>query len=476
MGNKLKAISKVSVALALLGAAVPAVEAAPTAMAAKKATKKAKKSTKKVVKKSTKKAKKAKKTTKKNVPSYTYSTQTMKKTRTINLYQPKGIKKIIQNAYIKRSVKTDVKTKKKTYGKWSTSSWMKYKVPAVKGYNASKPSVDKAKVTSKTKNQTIKVTYKKVAKKIVPSYTYSTQTMKKTRTIKLYRPDGTTKTIFQNAYIKRSVKTDVKTKKKTYGKWSTSTWEKFNVPEFKSTVPGLKNYTVGQRSLYRARKVKVTSKTKDQYVKMAYVPYLYIEKDGDYTYEECDYDFEADDDYTEGAQYDYYELHWLDFLDEDARVLGYFKEDSDIDEQRDPNGFHAYVDWSLAHPVEYLYVVSKAFPDLNDTNDGIEDGGDMFFVADDNNVYRERPGYHTLRSLTYDIVLTSMYNRKGSKIFSKEALDAYKKGPAAYKKYKKQWAAKYPKIMNNPLVRDDIKENGFTLDTYYKNQKIWTNK
>lgn len=67
MWNKLKAISKVSVALALLGAAVPAVEAAPTAMAAKKATKKAKKSTKKTVKKSTKKAKKAKKTTKKKV-------------------------------------------------------------------------------------------------------------------------------------------------------------------------------------------------------------------------------------------------------------------------------------------------------------------------------------------------------------------------------------------------------------------------
>ena len=58
MGKKLKAISKVSVALALLGSAVPAVEVAPTAMAAKKSTKKS-------VKKSTKKVKKAKKSTKK---------------------------------------------------------------------------------------------------------------------------------------------------------------------------------------------------------------------------------------------------------------------------------------------------------------------------------------------------------------------------------------------------------------------------
>lgn len=61
MGKKLKAISKVSVALALFGAAVPAVEAAPTAMAAKKSTKKS------VTKKTAKKKSAAKKTTKKTV-------------------------------------------------------------------------------------------------------------------------------------------------------------------------------------------------------------------------------------------------------------------------------------------------------------------------------------------------------------------------------------------------------------------------
>lgn len=75
MDNKLKAIGKVSVALALLGAAVPAVEAAPTAMAAKKAVKKttkkaAKKNTKKVPKKSTPK-KTVKKTVKKPVKKAT---------------------------------------------------------------------------------------------------------------------------------------------------------------------------------------------------------------------------------------------------------------------------------------------------------------------------------------------------------------------------------------------------------------------
>lgn len=94
---------------------------------------------------------------------YSYSTQTKKITRTINLYQPTGEKKVIQNAYIKRSVKTDNKTKKKTYGKWSTSSWKKYTVAKVEGYTASRSSVGAAKVTYKRKNQTIKVTYKKNA-------------------------------------------------------------------------------------------------------------------------------------------------------------------------------------------------------------------------------------------------------------------------------------------------------------------------
>lgn len=94
---------------------------------------------------------------------YSYSTQTKKITRTIKLYQPTGEKKVIQNAYIKRSVKTDNKTKKKTYGKWSTSSWKKYTVAKVEGYTASRSSVGVAKVTYKRKNQTIKVTYKKNA-------------------------------------------------------------------------------------------------------------------------------------------------------------------------------------------------------------------------------------------------------------------------------------------------------------------------
>ena len=101
---------------------------------------------------------------------YSYSTQTRKITRTIKMYQPKGVKKVVQKAYIKRTVKTNLKSHKKTYGKWSTSAWKKYKVATVKGYTASRASVGAAKVTYKRKNQTIKITYKLV-KKAAPKKT-----------------------------------------------------------------------------------------------------------------------------------------------------------------------------------------------------------------------------------------------------------------------------------------------------------------
>lgn len=101
---------------------------------------------------------------------YSYSTQTRKITRTIKMYQPKGVKKVIQKAYIKRTVKTNLKSHKKTYGKWSTSRWAKYKVAKVAGYTASRASVGAAKVTYKRKNQTIKITYKLV-KKTAPKKT-----------------------------------------------------------------------------------------------------------------------------------------------------------------------------------------------------------------------------------------------------------------------------------------------------------------
>lgn len=157
MDKRLKNISKVSVALALCAASASATAQIPktdNVMAA------------------------AKKTAK-----YSYSVQTKKITRTIKMYQPKGVKKVVQKAYIKRTVKTNKKTKKKTYGKWSTSSWKKYKVAKVSGYTASRAVVGAAKVTRKTKNQTIKITYKAIkhVKKNTKKYVKKTAPKKTAR-------------------------------------------------------------------------------------------------------------------------------------------------------------------------------------------------------------------------------------------------------------------------------------------------------
>ena len=147
MGKKLKAISKVSVALALLGAAVPAVEATPTAMAAKKSTKKS-------VKKSTKKAKKAKKSTKKKAPK-----KVAKKTG-----KKKATKKSVKKVAKKKVVK---KTAKKAAPKKTTSKKTTKKV--VKKATAKKPV---KKVAKKT---TTKQPAQKVVKRLTMADKYQPQ-------------------------------------------------------------------------------------------------------------------------------------------------------------------------------------------------------------------------------------------------------------------------------------------------------------
>ena len=161
---------------------------------------------------------------------YRTTTQSKKLVRTIKLYQPKGTKVVKQNAYVKRTVKQNLKTKKKTYGKWGSASWKAYKAPAVSGYTASPKQVAKETVYSWSKNKTINVKYKKkaaYAKKYY--YRTTTQSKKLVRTIKLYQPKGT-KVVKQNAYVKRTVKQNLKTKKKTYGKWGSASWEAYKVP------------------------------------------------------------------------------------------------------------------------------------------------------------------------------------------------------------------------------------------------------
>ena len=96
---------------------------------------------------------------------YYYRTykQSKKITRTIKLYQPIGKKYVYQNTYVKRTVKQNTRTGRKTYGKWGTASWGTYVVPTIKGYTASPKSIASETVYSWTKSKTIKVKYKKIS-------------------------------------------------------------------------------------------------------------------------------------------------------------------------------------------------------------------------------------------------------------------------------------------------------------------------
>lgn len=152
MGKKLKAISKVSVALALLGAVVPAVEATSTAMAAKKTTKKAKKSTKKAAKKSIKKAKKAKKSTKKK------STKKVAKKTS----KKKATKKPVKKAAKKKVVKKNAAATKKTTSKKTAKK-------VVKKTTTKKP------VTKVVKNATTKKPAQTVIKRLTMADKYQPQ-------------------------------------------------------------------------------------------------------------------------------------------------------------------------------------------------------------------------------------------------------------------------------------------------------------
>ena len=172
MGKKLKAISKVSVALALLGAAVPAVEAAPTAMAAKKATKKS-------TKKRTKKAKKAKKSTKKKATKKVAKKKVAKKKASKKpvkkVAKKKAVKKTNAQKYTPKAKSVTVKAGSKLSAKSVMTNASK--LPAKTKYAFSpKPNLKKTgtyivsvivtypdKSKDKVKNVKIKVTAKKAA-------------------------------------------------------------------------------------------------------------------------------------------------------------------------------------------------------------------------------------------------------------------------------------------------------------------------
>lgn len=219
------------------------------------------------------------------------------------------------------------------------------------------------------------------------SYRYSTQTRLKRRTIVIYNPIGTKKLIVQKAYIKRTVRTDKKNRK-TYGKWSTSSWAEYKVPA--ATYKNRKlNYKPDRSSVAKA---KVTSKTKNQTVKIKYIRLA-----------------NGIDETVEGIEkYANKDKNWTTW----------------------PANYYC-----LSHPVEDLYVAISYSKSTS--------------------------------SDTYGLAIAS------DGAYTKDSVDAFEKGAAAYKNYKKKWTTKHPGIMNNTQLKQFLKKYKFTVNTYYgKNQII----
>ena len=243
-------------------------------------------------------------------------------TRTIKVTDPTGkVTTTTQTVHLTRTATVDEVTGEVTYSDWSTGSFDSYDVPEIEGYTATQSNVDTAKVTSDTQNSEVNVTYTANPQSIKINYvddekggatvksdtlngktdetvktgitipenysvvgtTPSEYTFKSsgntditvhlkhvidttseektiTRTIKVTDPTGKVTTIPQTAKVTRTVSTDKVTNQKTYGDWTTSSFDSYDVP----TIEG---YTPTQS---KVDEVKVTSDTQNSEVNISY--------------------------------------------------------------------------------------------------------------------------------------------------------------------------------------------------------------
>ena len=243
-------------------------------------------------------------------------------TRTINMTDPQGkVTTETQTVHLTRSATVDEVTGEVTYSDWSTGSFDSYDVPVIEGYTATQSKVDTAKVTSNTQNSEVNVTYTanpqsikinyidddkggatvksdalngktdetvKTGITIPENYTVvgtapSDYTFKAkdnaditvhlkhvidttseektvTRTIKVTDPTGKVTTIPQTAKVTRTVSTDKVTNQKTYGDWTTGSFDSYDVPV-------IEGYTATQSKVDTAT---VTSDTQNSEVNITY--------------------------------------------------------------------------------------------------------------------------------------------------------------------------------------------------------------
>ena len=243
-------------------------------------------------------------------------------TRTIEQHTPHdGVKIVKQTVELTRAVGTDQVTGRKTYGNWSTGTWVAYVPTTYPGYEANLKLVPQVNLTGMEADQTVVVTYTADAQTIEVRYvddddheklvhtntvsgksdqtvtitpaapagyelvdatpiTYqvtvqpnqvvtvhvkhqtSTTTQNKTltRTIELHTPHDGVKIVKQTVELTRVVGTDQVTGRKTYGNWSTGTWAAY-VP---TTYPGY------EANLKLVPQVNLTGTEADQTVVVTY--------------------------------------------------------------------------------------------------------------------------------------------------------------------------------------------------------------
>ncbi|MFV4895752.1 mucin-binding protein [Lactobacillus delbrueckii] len=92
--------------------------------------------------------------------TYTKSSEDIQITRIINYHKPDSkVDTITQPVKLSRKVTTDNVDQTKDYGSWTTGNWDEKITPAIAGYKAVQPKVDKVAVTVNTPDQTVDVYY-----------------------------------------------------------------------------------------------------------------------------------------------------------------------------------------------------------------------------------------------------------------------------------------------------------------------------
>ncbi|BDR59578.1 mucin-binding protein [Xylocopilactobacillus apicola] len=253
---------------------------------------------------------------------YDIASETKSVTRTINVQQlDDSVKTYTQTATISRKNKVNGDGTQ-IYGEWSKAHWDKFDVPVIHGYEANETSVPLQGINGETADQTIDIYYTPIEESVTINYVdadgtivgtkvisgefgdvlsiryrapkgyeivddlesfatsitvdgsgdkvinvnvdhktmQSSESRTVVRTVNIHRPNGTMKSYPQTVVISRKVIIDQVTHAKTYGSWSTGTFDEIIVPTIAGYTP---NQTVDAET--------VTSETQNKVIDVYYI-------------------------------------------------------------------------------------------------------------------------------------------------------------------------------------------------------------